>query len=103
MTLILTITGACIVGALSAGRIARLISQDSFPPSAWLRIKWDDWTEDTQWNVLLHCHWCLTPYIVAALGAWAWLSDFHVSWWMFNLWLAVSYLAAIIVEKDEAS
>lgn len=92
---------ALIVGMFSAARLTRLIAQDAFPPSAWLRSKWDNLTEGSPWNILLHCHWCLAPWIVIPIGAWAWLSDFHISWWLFNGWLAVSYLVAIIVEHDE--
>lgn len=91
------------VGILSVGRLARLITQDSFPPAVWLRIKWDGKTEGNAWNVLLHCHWCITPWIVLPIGAWALLSDLHWSWWLFNGWLAAAYLTSMIVERDEVA
>lgn len=100
---ILTFLGALVVGLLSVARLARLIAQDSFPPSIWLRMTWDKITDDGNWSVLIHCHWCLTPWLVIPIGAWAWLSDFHVSWWVFNGWLAASYLSAMIVERDEVA
>lgn len=102
MTQFLIYAAAIVVGVLSIGRIVRLVTQDSFPPSVWLRIKWDNLTDESGWNPLLHCHWCLAPWIVAPIGAWALLSDFHISWWLFNGWLAISYGASMIVERDEA-
>lgn len=89
------------VGILSVGRLTRLITQDSFPPVVWLRMKWDAKTEGGGWNLLLHCHWCLAPWLVLPIGAWALLTDFHWSWWLFNGWLAIAYLTSMIVERDE--
>ena len=97
------ILGALVVGLLSTARLTRLITQDEFPPSVWLRIKWDDATDGSSWNTLLHCHWCLSPWLVIPIGSWAWLSDFHISWWVFNGWLAASYAVAMIVERDEVA
>lgn len=98
----LIIALAVVVGVLSVGRLTRLVAQDSFPPSVWFRIKWDELTNDGPWSVLAHCHWCLTPWITIPIGLWGWLSDLHWSWWAFNVWLAVAYLAAIVVDRDEA-
>lgn len=92
---------AFIVGTLSAGRITRLLTQDSFPPAVWLRIKWDDKTDGSAWNVLMHCHWCLSFWVTAPIGLWAWLSNLHISWWVFNGILAATYVAAMVVERDE--
>lgn len=93
---------AVVVGVLSVGRLARLITQDSFPPSVWLRIKWDEITNDGPWAMLAHCHWCITPWITIPIGLWGWLSDLHASWWVFNAWLAIAYVAAMVVDRDEA-
>lgn len=101
MTQEIVVLAAVIVCTLSAARLTRLITQDSFPPAVWFRIKWDDITGESGWNTLLHCHWCMAPWMVLPLGAWGWLSNLHVSWWVFNLWLAVSYIASMIVERDE--
>lgn len=92
---------ASLVAILSAARLTRLIAQDSFPPSAWLRVKWDNLTDGKSWNPLLHCHWCLAPWCMAVVGLWGWLSELHAAWWVFNAWLAGSYLASMIVERDE--
>lgn len=92
---------AFVVGSLSAGRITRLLTQDSFPPAVWLRMKWDDKTDDNQWNVLMHCHWCLSFWVTAPIGLWAWLSNLHTLWWVFNGIMAATYVAAMIVERDE--
>ena len=100
---ILVYLAALVVGLLSTARLTRLITQDSFPPAVWLRVKWDDLTDGTGWNVLLHCHWCLSPWLVIPVGLWGLLSDFHVSWWLFNGWLAAAYVVAMIVERDEVA
>lgn len=92
---------AFIVGSISAGRITRLLTQDTFPPAVWFRIKWDEWTEDSGWNTLFHCHWCLSFWAVLPIGLWAWLSNLHPSWWIFNAIMAASYVAPMIVERDE--
>jgi hypothetical protein len=39
--------------------------------------------------------WLAIPVIL-----WGWLSNLHISWWLFNGWMAVSYLAAIVVMND---
>lgn len=97
----LLILAIVVTGVLSSARLTRLITQDSFPPAIWARTKWDDWTEDSDWNKLFHCHWCMGPYTTAFVGLTGWLSDFHTAWWVFNIWLAGSYLNSMIVERDE--
>lgn len=95
---------AVIVGILSSARITRLITQDVFPPIVWIRIKWDEWIEDhdkADWGKLLHCHWCFSFWATSAVVLWGWMSDLHISWWIVNLTLAMSYVAAMVVERDE--
>ena len=93
---------AALVGILSSARLTRLLTQDVWPPVVWLRIKWDDWTEDYgDWNKLFHCHWCMGPWTTAVIGAWGWASNLHWTWWAFNIWLAAAYLNSMIVERDE--
>jgi hypothetical protein len=99
----LIIALAVATGIISAARLTRLFTQDSFPPAAWLRMKWDEITKDGAWAILAHCHWCLAPYMVAFVGLWGWLSGLHVLWWVINAWLAASYIASMIVERDEVS
>jgi hypothetical protein len=98
---ILTVIGAVIVGVMSVARLTRLITQDDFPPVVRLRILWDDATDGSSWNPLLHCHWCIAPWITLPVLLWGWLSGLHPSWWVFNGWLAAAYLASMIVERDE--
>lgn len=92
---------AFIVGSLSAGRLTRLLVQDSFPPAVWLRTKWLDKFDDTQWGVLFECHWCMSFWMTLPIGLWGWLSNLHASWWVVNGILAATYVSAIIVERDE--
>lgn len=98
---VIGIIAAVIVGVMSIARLTRLFTQDTFPPVVWFRMKWDDLTDDSGWNTLFHCHWCLAPWITLPIGLWGWLSDLHWSWWVFNGWLAVAYAASMIVERDE--
>jgi hypothetical protein len=92
---------AFVVGVISSARLTRLITQDSFPPAAWVRAKWDDRTDGSSWNDLFHCHWCMSFWTTLPIGLWGWLSNFHVSWWVVNILLAGSYLNAMLVERDE--
>jgi len=92
---------AFVVGTLSAGRITRLLTQDSFPPVVWFRIKWDDWTDESDWNKLFHCHWCLSFWVVVPIALWGWLSGLHESWWVINGIMAAAYVTPMIVERDE--
>ena len=91
---------AFIVGSLSAGRLTRLIVHDDFPPVVWFRIKWDDLTDESGWNKLFHCHWCLSFWAAAAVGGWAVLSDLHESWWIINGILAAAQVVPMILERD---
>lgn len=92
---------AAFVWIVSSARITRLITQDSFPPVVWLRIKWDDKTDGNGWNVLFHCHWCMSFWVTAIIGGWGYLSNLHWTWWIANITLAASYLSAMTVERDE--
>lgn len=100
------IVAAVIVGVLSVARTARLIVWDEFPPTIWLRMRWDDLTHQSGWNKLLHCQFCLTPYLSAVMLAWAlWVGpDFTgwgAVWWIVNGWWGGSYLAATYVAWDQ--
>lgn len=92
---------AALVAILSTARLTRLLTQDVYPPVAWLRGKWDGVTESSDWNILLHCHWCASPWLAAIVGAWGLSTGFQAAWWVVNGWLALSYLAAMVVERDE--
>lgn len=86
---------------LSAARLTRLVVADDFPPSIWLRIRWDTWTKDGHWSKLVHCPWCLGPWLTLLVGLWAYLSNLHWTWWAFNGWLALSYVVSWVVFHDE--
>lgn len=93
-----------IVSVLSAARISRLFTQDTYPPSVWLRIKWDALTNDGPWSKLAHCGFCLTVWVyppILLLG-WAcdWSGAWGAAWWIFNGCLAGAYAAAIVQSHD---
>lgn len=95
------IIAAVLIGILSVARTARLIVWDDYPPTMWLRMKWDDSTGESAWNKLLHCQFCLTPYLAAGLFAWFWFSGGHWTWWVANGVWAGSYVAASYVAYDQ--
>lgn len=92
---------AAIVGVLSVARLTRLLTNDDFPPSEWIRTTWDKITKEGAWSALARCLWCASPYITAAVLAWGLLSHFHWTWWVFNGWMAASYVASWLVFHDE--
>jgi len=100
---------AVVVGILSAGRLTRLVTADQWPPVVWVRDRWTDWTQKTErrqgWFLLLNCHWCFSPWAMLGVGAWAVLCRlegwFGTAWWLFNGWLAASYVVAMVVHRDE--
>lgn len=94
------VVAAFVIGVVSVARLTRLITQDTYPPTVWLRIKWEDLTDGTGWEKLATCPWCAAPYIAAVIGGWGWLTDFQTAWWAVNIWLAGSYLAAMVVIRD---
>lgn len=97
----LEIAAAVIVGIVSAARLTRLSTQDSFPPAVWWRMKWETLTADGPWSPLAFCHWCVAPWMTLLVLVTGLLSEFHVAWWFVNGWLAASYVASMIVERDE--
>jgi hypothetical protein len=91
---------AAIVGVVGSARVARLIGFDTYPPVAWLRRKWDQWTANSDWNSLVTCGYCSTPYIAGANFAWGYWTDWQFAWWLVNSWLAASYAAAVFLAWD---
>jgi hypothetical protein len=103
----LTIIAAVLVAVLGVGRLARIALYDAFPPAIWLRLKWDDLTDGSSWNKLLHCPWCLIPWIMLVAIGW-FLLGLHVewvawAWWLFWGWMALSYVSTMIYVRDEPS
>jgi len=91
---------AAVVAIVGTGRLVRLGAEDSWPPVLWARNKWIERFNTSNWSELAICPFCQGPYWAAITVAWALLSDFHWSWWVFYSWLSVAYLAAIVVARD---
>lgn len=108
----LEIALAALIGVLSVARLTRLVTQDTYPPVAWLRGKWDQINEKTvtrdgatfkipgPWTDMLHCPYCFSTWAAIPVLAWALLSDLSPAWWIVNGWLAGIYVAAMIVVRD---
>lgn len=101
---------ALIVGTLAVARATRLATSDAYPPAVWVRVKWLNLTHNGKWSPLLTCPFCFAPYAAAIDLAWALAVDLTAFpdawsagwwWWVVNLWAAVSYVAAMIVVRDE--
>lgn len=97
----LVLLTATVVGVLGIARATRLITSDAYPPSVWARAMWVNLTRAGAWSELAECPFCTAPYLTAGSMAWAWFTDLNWTWWVFHVWLAVSYLAAMIVVRDE--
>lgn len=89
-----------IVTIVSSARITRLVVWDSYPPSVWLRSKWDALTKDGDWSLLAHCGYCFGMYAAGFTVLTGYFSDWHPIWWIFNGWLTASYGAAIVMSYD---
>lgn len=92
---------ALVVAVVGTARLARLLVFDGYPPVAWLRARWDAATGESGWNQLMHCAFCLAPWLAIPTIWWGWASGLHWSWWVFYGWLTISYLAATFVSWDE--
>jgi hypothetical protein len=99
VTEILYILAAVLVGALASARLTRLLTQDTWPPSVWVRTKWAEITDDGPWYDLVDCPWCAAPWITGANLAVALLTDLHEAWWIFNGWMAASMVVAWVTIK----
>ena len=91
---------AALIGIISVARLTRLLTQDTYPPAAWLRAKWQRITHDGPWSDLVTCPYCAAPYIAAVVLAWGLVTDFQAAWWIVNGWLAAAYLASSYVVRD---
>lgn len=89
-----------IVTALSVGRITRLVTWDTFPPSVWFRTKFDDLTKGGSWSVLVHCGYCFAVWAAFGVVLWGYWSDWNAFWWIINGVLAASYVGAIVMAND---
>lgn len=99
VTEILYIIAAVLVGVLSTARLTRLVTEDSWPPVVWLRVKWDAITDHGPWYDLVDCPWCLAPWLVAPNLILAVATDLHPVWWIINGWLAASLATSWVAIK----
>lgn len=117
----LTAVVAFLLGSLAVARATRLVTADAYPPAEALRRWWFNqtiakggWREG--WAPLLTdkdgghgCPFCAAPYAAAVNLTWAYLAGvatggtggWVTAWWLVNLWAAGSYLASMVVVRDE--
>lgn len=98
----LTVIAVALVTVFSSARLARLIVHDHWPPVAKFRDWWDRRTGASDWNVLFHCHFCVSVYTTAGVVLWGYFTDFDTVWWIVNSILAASYASAYVVTYDGA-
>jgi len=98
-----------LVTIIAAARITRLAVYDDFPPVKWLRDKYAEATDPSQWQLLAICGYCFSYW-----GTWLVFGSgllCHVYghppddlasrvWWIVTASLALSYLAAWFVAND---
>lgn len=102
------LSAAAILLIFAVARITRALVFDKFPPAQWIRDKWDSKTADSGWNELFHCSFCMgiwvaLPFVVITAGltfGWAVFLTLAGLWWVFLAWMAVGYLAGIIVATE---
>jgi hypothetical protein len=98
---------AIVVTILSAGRTARLIGFDEYPPMVWLRDQWDRRFGDEGWGKLIHCPFCSAPYLFGGITVWFLLAYGYggdlaqLLWWFINGIWGFSYLSSILVAYDQ--
>lgn len=116
---------AFVVGSIAVGRAARLVVHDAWPPMQNLRVWWLGYQHERQekhldairdahilsprqwwwsgWGPLLTCPFCFAPYAAGIDLTWYLLAEgwWVDAWWVVNVWAAVSYVAAMIVLRDE--
>ena len=105
----LTLLAAVVLGTIAVARSVRLVVHDAYPPMEWIRDRWLAWAGQHApgWASWLTCPFCFAPYAAAVNLGWAlwsglsWDSNWGAAWWVVNTWAAVSYLAAMLVLRDE--
>lgn len=124
MTDPLALLAAFLLVTVGVARATRLVVHDPYPPVQALRLRWITWQATRDWDAaaqrertgvlhgwgsLVECPFCASPYIAAVAlgtGVWAdvWSPDLSTlaGWWLLlAAWATVSYLAAMIVLRDE--
>ena len=110
----ITLLVAFLLAVVGTARATRLVVHDSWPPAEAFRVWWTNQTEvkggwRRDWSVLVTCPFCASPYIAAVVlgsgiiaGVWdPDLSTLAGWWWVLAAWATVSYLAAMLVLRDE--
>lgn len=90
-----------VITVMSSARLTRLATFDLFPPVKWLRDKYADWTDGSDWQLLAFCGYCASFWLTGAVLLWGWLTDWQTAWWLLNGTLAASYAAAIVMTLDQ--
>lgn len=102
------------VTVLSAARLTRLAVYDDFPPVKWLRNKYTESNDGSDWSLLALCGFCASFWITALVVVTGLLADVYgdanepvgddapwfLLWWIVNGTFAASYLAASYVARD---
>jgi hypothetical protein len=98
------------VTIISASRLTRLATVDKFPPTAWVRHKYSDATDENDWWWLMNCGYCFSFWATLLVVVWGYLSDVYSTtgpgdiwfaiWWLINGVLAAAYLAAWFMAHD---
>lgn len=98
------------VTVISAARLTRLAVYDHFPPTRWVRNKFLDATDGSNWQLLGLCGYCFSFWatvLVVVCGDLAgvydgepWHEWMTPAWWYLFGALAASYLAAMFVAND---
>lgn len=82
----------------AVARLGRLLVHDHWPPVEWLRQWWD--RHVVSWNLLLHCHFCITVWLAFGSVLWGWAVHWNIVWILVHAGLAASYAAAYVVTYD---
>lgn len=96
---------AIFVAVFGVGRLTRALVHDDFPPFVWWRIQWARITHDGPWNKLFNCWWCLSQWVSLFCVGW-YIVGYYIPWIAWAWWvvwgsLAIGYLAAMVIVRDE--
>lgn len=81
-----------ILLTLAAYRLTRVIVEDQWPPTDWLRNKVDErFGKTSSWSTLVHCPWCAGVYVTFAVFA----IDHYL--WSPPFWLLAFVAATALV------
>lgn len=98
---------AALVSAIAVGRLTRLAVYDKFPPAIWIRERYASAVGGGQWAGLATCPFCFAPWAQLCSLLWAWVGGLDPEtwtgglWWLSHLWLALAYVASMIVVRDQ--